>query len=164
MKTTIDNFNGVVRFAFKEPMYKLEASKKKESLIFLHFSYGRRFKYSTGYRSCFENWDFEKQKIKETKSNIINAREVNEYLSKIENAIKKEYSRLIAENINITNELLKTFLDEFLNKNNAIDIPKPIGFFDFANYSDAKSTPIVYDLSSKVLDLSRVLLNNINLN
>lgn len=133
MKTTIENFNGVVRFAFKEPMYKLEASKKKESLIFLHFSYGRRFKYSTGYKSCFENWDFDKQKIKETKSNIINAREVNEYLSNIENAIKKEYSRLIAENINITNEILKTFLDEFLNKNNTIDIPKALGFFDFAN-------------------------------
>ena len=128
MKTTIENFNGVVRFAFKEPVYKLEASKKKESLIFLHFSYGERFKYSTGYKSCFENWDFEKQKIKETKSNIINAREVNEFLSNIENAIKKEYSRLIAENLIITNDVLKLFLDKYLNKNIKIEKVVPITF------------------------------------
>lgn len=133
MKKTIDSNNGVVRFSFKDPIHILEASKKKESLIFLHFSYGRRFKYSTGYKSCFENWDFDKQKIKETKSNIINAREVNEFLSNIENAIKKEYSRLIAENLNITNELLKSFLDDLLNKNKTIDTPKVLSFFDFAN-------------------------------
>ena len=44
MKKTIDSNNGVVRFSFKDPIHILEASKKKESLIFLHFSYGRRFK------------------------------------------------------------------------------------------------------------------------
>lgn len=133
MKTTIDNFNGVVRFAFKDPIYILEASKKKGSLIFLHFSYGARFKYSTGYKSCFENWDFDKQKIKETKSNIINAREVNEFLSNIGNAIKKEYSRLIAENITVTNDVLKQFLDNFLNKNVKSEKIVPITFFDFAD-------------------------------
>jgi integrase len=133
MKKTIDSNNGVVRFSFKDPIHILEASKKKESLIFLHFSYGRRFKYSTGYKSCFENWDFEKQKIKETKSNIINAREVNEFLSNIENAIKKEYSRLIAENIIVTNDVLKQFLDNFLNKNIKSEKVVPITFFDFAD-------------------------------
>ena len=133
MKKTIESINGVVRFAFKDPIHILEASKKKESLIFLHFSYGNRFKYSTGYKSCYENWDFDKQKIKETKSNIINAREVNEFLSNIENAIKKEYSRLIAESIIVTNELLKSFLDDFLNKRSTIDKPKVQSFFDFAD-------------------------------
>lgn len=133
MKKTIDSSNGVVRFSFKDPIHILDASKKKESLIFLHFSYGSRFKYSTGFKSCYENWDFEKQKIKETKSNIINAREVNEFLSNIENAIKKEYSRLLAENTIINNELLKLFLDDFLNKNQIIDKPKALSFFDFAD-------------------------------
>ena len=96
----------------------LEIEKKKDSLIFLHFSYGgNRFKYSTGYKSCFNDWDFDKQRIKQTKSNIINAIEVNEFLSKVENAIKKEYSRLIAEQTLVTNEILKLFLDNYLNKN-----------------------------------------------
>lgn len=133
MKKSIESSNAVVRFAFKDPIYILEASKKKESLIFLHFSYGNRFKYSTGYKSCFENWDFDKQKIKETKSNIINAREVNEFLSNLENSIKKEYSRLIAENVIVTNEILKSFLDGLLNKKLIVDKPKVQNFFDFAD-------------------------------
>ena len=115
MNTTIESSNGILRFAFKEAIKDLEAVKKKESLIFLHFSYsGNRFKYSTGYKSCFIDWDFDKQRIKQTKSTIINGIEVNEFLSKIENNIKKEYSRLIAEQTVVTNELLKLFLDNEL--------------------------------------------------
>ena len=61
MNTTIESSNGILRFAFKEAIKVLEADKKKESLIFLHFSYsGNRFKYSTGYKSCFIDWDFDK--------------------------------------------------------------------------------------------------------
>lgn len=132
MIRTIENSNGIVRFAFKESIKLLENDKKKESLIFLHFSYGgNRFKYSTGYKSCFIDWDFDKQRIKQTKSNIINAIEVNEFLSKIENVIKKEYSRLIAEQIIVSNAVLKLFLDTYLNKNVKVDNTRPITFFEF---------------------------------
>ena len=132
MNTTIESSNGILRFAFKEAIKVLEADKKKESLIFLHFSYsGNRFKYSTGYKSCFIDWDFDKQRIKQTKSTIINATEVNEFLSKIENSIKKEYSRLIAEQIIVSNELLKLFLDNYLNKNVVVNNTKPKTFFEF---------------------------------
>ena len=118
MMKPIDSNNAVVRFSFKDAIKLLEENKKKESLIFLHLSFGgKRFKYSTGYKSCFEDWDFEKQRIKEAKSKIINSREVNEFLSKIESAIKKEFSRLHAEQIIVTNEILKDFLDTYLNKN-----------------------------------------------
>jgi integrase len=133
MKSTINSTTGVLRFAFKDPIKNLEGSKKKESLIFLNFSYsGHRFKYSTGYKACFENWDFDKQRIKEGKSKIINSREVNEYLSNIDTATKKEYSRLIAEQIVVTNDVLKSFLDGYLNKNIVIEKKKPVVFFDFA--------------------------------
>ncbi|MDD5149857.1 MAG: site-specific integrase [Flavobacterium sp.] len=132
MIKTIENSNGIVRFAFKESIRQLENDKKKDSLIFLHFSYGgNRFKYSTGYKSCFMDWDFDKQRIKQTKSNIINAIEVNEFLSKIENVVKKEYSRLIAEQIIINNDVLKRFLDIYLNKNVIIDNSIPKTFFEF---------------------------------
>lgn len=144
MIKTIENSNGIVRFAFKEAIKNLEIDKKKESLIFLHFSYGgSRFKYSTGYKSCFVDWDFDKQRIKQTKSNIINAVEVNEFLSKIENVIKKEYSRLIAEQIIITNAVLKQFLDTYTNKNIVIDNSKPITFFEFCeDFLELKSKEI----------------------
>ena len=144
MIKTIENSNGIVRFAFKEAIKNLETDKKKESLIFLHFSYGgNRFKYSTGYKSCFIDWDFDKQRIKQTKSNIINAVEVNEFLSTIENVIKKEHSRLIAEQTIITNELLKLFLDNYLNKNVIIDNTKPKSFFEFCDaFLELKSKEI----------------------
>jgi integrase len=144
MITTIENTNGIVRFAFKDAIKNLEIEKKKDSLIFLHFSYGgNRFKYSTGYKSCFNDWDFEKQRIKQTKSNIINAIEVNEFLSKLENIIKKEYSRLIAEQIVVTNGLLKYFLDNYLNKNIVIDNTKPKTFFEFCDeFLELKSKEI----------------------
>jgi integrase len=134
MISVIESSNGIVRFAFKESIASLESNKKKESLIFLHFSYnGNRFKYSTGYKSCFEDWDFKKQRIKETKATIINAREVNHYLSTIESIVKKEFSRLEAEQTIINNNLLKLFLDTYLNKNIKIENKKAITFFDFAD-------------------------------
>lgn len=144
MVKTIENTNGVVRFAFKEAKKHLEANKNKESLIFLHFSYGgNRFKYSTGYKSCFADWDESKQRIKQTKTNIINAIEVNEFLSKLDNAIKKEYSRLIAEQAVITNVSLKLFLDNYLNKNIVIDNSKPKTFFEFSDeFLELKSKEI----------------------
>lgn len=144
MIKTIENSNGIVRFAFKDPIKNLEIEKKKDSLIFLHFSYGgNRFKYSTGYKSCFNDWDFDKQRIKQTKSNIINAIEVNEFLSKLENVIKKEYSRLIAEQEVVSNALLKQFLDNYLNKNIVIDNTKPKTFFEFSDeFLELKSKEI----------------------
>lgn len=144
MNTTIESSNGILRFAFKEAIKDLEAVKKKESLIFLHFSYnGNRFKYSTGYKSCFIDWDFDKQRIKQTKSTIINATEVNEFLSNIENNIKKEYSRLIAEQTIVTNELLKLFLDNYLNKNVIVNNTKPKTFFEFSDeFLDIKAKEI----------------------
>lgn len=131
MKKVVESFNGIVRFSFKDSISVLNENKKKESLIFLHLSYGNRFKYSTGYKSCFLDWDFGKQRIKQTKSNIINALEVNEFLSNIENSLKKEYSRLIAEQTIVTNELLKLFLDNYLNKNVVVNNTKPKTFFEF---------------------------------
>lgn len=144
MIKTIENSNGIVRFAFKDPIKQLEKNKTKESLIFLHFSYGgNRFKYSTGYKSCYADFDFDKQRIKETKSYIINAIQVNELLSKIENAIKKEYSRLIAEQAIVSNECLKNFIDIYLNKIIKTVNIKPKTFFEFCNeYLELKAREI----------------------
>lgn len=132
MIKTIENAKGILRFAFKDSIKQLKNDKKKESLIFLHFSYGgSRFKYSTGYKSCYMDWDFEKQRIKQTKSNIINTIEVNEFLSKIEHILKREHSRLNTEQAFVNNQVLKDFLDNYLNKNVIIDNSKPITFFEF---------------------------------
>jgi site-specific recombinase XerD len=117
MAKTLNRTRGVVRFAFKDPIKELEKSKKKESLIFLHFSYsGNRFKYTTSYKSCFGDWDFKKQRIKEGKAGLLDADKINEHLSNLENDLKKEYSRLLAEELPITKKVLKQYLDEKTGK------------------------------------------------
>lgn len=131
---SIENAKGTVRFSFKDSIKTLEASKKQKSLIFMFFSFGgERLKYSTGYKSCYENWDFQKQRIKENKSGILNSREVNEYLSKLEVNIKKEFSRLMSEGVSINKSELKTFLDKYHNKRVVAEKKVIKSFFDYAD-------------------------------
>jgi len=134
MEKSIKNNSGVVRFAFKETNVNMEKDKKKESPINLIFSYGgRKLKYSTGFKACFDDWDFNKQRIKSNKSLLVNAREVNNLLNFIDTSLTKEYSKFISEQIEVTNELLKSYLDKILNKN-TIEIisEKNISFIEFA--------------------------------
>ena len=82
MEKSIKNNSGVVRFAFKETNVNMEKNKKKESPINLVFSYnGKKLKYSTGFKACYDDWDFSKQRVKSNKSLLINAREVNNLLN-----------------------------------------------------------------------------------
>jgi integrase len=134
MEKSIKNNSGIVRFAFKETNVNMEKDKKKESPINLIFSYsGKKLKFSTGYKACYDDWDFNKQRIKSNKSLLVNAREVNNFLNLIETSIYKEYTRLISEQTIVTNDILKSYLDKLLNKNPILEnIRKEITFFDFA--------------------------------
>lgn len=134
MEKSIKNNSGVVRFAFKETNVNMEKDKKKESPINLIFSYGgKKLKYSTGFKACYDDWDFNRQRIKSNKSLLVNAREVNNLLNFIDTSLTKEYSKLISEQLEVTNELLKSYLDRLLNKNTISVSPvKSITFIEFA--------------------------------
>lgn len=134
MEKSIKNNSGVVRFAFKETNVNMEKDKKKESPINLIFSYGgKKLKYSTGFKACYDDWDFNKQRIKSNKSLLVNAREVNNLLNFLDTSLTKEYSKFISEQIEVTNELLKSYLDKLLNKNTIeITSEKDITFIEFA--------------------------------
>ena len=112
----------------------MEKDKKKESPINLIFSYGgKKLKYSTGFKACYDDWDFNKQRIKSNKSLLVNAREVNNLLNFIDTSLTKEYSKLISEQLEVTNELLKSYLDRLLNKNTiSVSPEKSITFIEFA--------------------------------
>lgn len=143
MEKSIKNNTGVVRFAFKETNVNMEKDRKKVSPINLVFSYkGKKFKYSTGYKACYDDWDFNKQRIKSNKALLINAREVNNLLNLIETSLSKEYSKYISDQVVVTNELLKSFLDNLLKKKTVES--KPVltdTFFEFAynHLEDKKS-------------------------
>lgn len=131
MNKGVERTRGTIRFAFKVSKKKLEENKNLQSIIFLFFSYGKnRFKYSTGYKASFNNWDFKKQRIR-NKVGIEDKDKINEDLSELESYLNKEHSNLLKESKNVSNELLKYKLDVFLGKiipNQEIDTN--LSFFD----------------------------------
>lgn len=116
MNTTFTRTKGKVRFAFKESNKKLSENKKQLSLIYLNFTYGnQRFKYSTGYKSCFDDWDFNKQRVK-IKNSITNKDEINTHLNDLESFLYDKYSELSKEHSEVPKHLLKYALDVKTNK------------------------------------------------
>lgn len=130
MNKGVERTKGTIRFAFKVSKTKLEENKSLQSVIFLFFSYGKnRFKYSTGYKACFNDWDFKKQRVK-NKVGIEDKDKINEDLSDLESFLYKVYSNL-KDSKNVSNELLKYKLDVFTSKiipNQEIDTN--LSFFD----------------------------------
>ena len=134
MNTIIERSRGTIRFAFKEQLNILNANKRMQSLIYLFFNYGnQRFKYSTGYKSCYDDWDFKKQRIK-NKTAILNKDEINNHLSDLERFLKKEYTSLSKSSKNISKEVLKHKLDVFTNR--AVAIENFIDDLSFFNVID----------------------------
>lgn len=89
MNKGVERTKGTIRYAFKVSKTKLEENKSLPSIIFLFFSYGKnRFKYSTGYKASFNDWDFKKQRIK-NKVGIENKDKINEDLSELESFLYK---------------------------------------------------------------------------
>lgn len=130
MGVIITRTKGTVRFAFKDSVKTLELQKNKDSLIYLHFTYGtKRFKYSTGYKSCYNNWDFSKQRIK-NKAAILNKDEINAHLSSIESFINTEYSKLSLKLPEVPKKALTAKLDKFLeNDPEGLNNEDPLSFF-----------------------------------
>jgi hypothetical protein len=78
---------GTVRYNLKESKESLLQSRK-ESPISLWFSYGKRqrLRYSIGISVGYDDWDFERQRVRRNRSLIINSATVNRYLDKLQNA------------------------------------------------------------------------------
>jgi integrase len=116
MNKGVERTKGTIRFAFKDSKTKLIENKSLQSLILLFFSYGKnRFKYSTGYKACYSDWDFKKQRLK-NKVGLKDKDKINQVLSDLESFLNKEYSNLLNESKNVSNELLKYKLDVFTEK------------------------------------------------
>ncbi|MDC6387541.1 site-specific integrase [Maribacter sp. PR1] len=118
---TVKRSKGTIRFTFKDSKVKLEKEPKRESLIMMYFSNGKeRFKYSTGFYSCYSDWDSQKQRIR-NKAHIIDRDYVNDYLNKIESELYREISKMNAQGKPITKEYLTRKLDQITGKNQEAD-------------------------------------------
>src|SRR5690554_4021794 len=132
MSTIIERAKGTVRFALRESKPNLTKNKQKMSPIILNFAYGKvRLRYSVGYKSCYNDWDFEKQKVR-NKSTIENKDEINALLSNLESGLIKEYARLSKTHPEVPKELLVHKLDIISKRipESSIDIDKNLTFFD----------------------------------
>jgi integrase len=121
MTAQIKRSKGSVRFAFKESNRVLEQDTKKESLIYLHFTYGdKRLKYSVGYKACFAHWDHKKQRIKNI-SSFTNKDKVNEDLNLFEDKILERYNQLYLKfGDNVNNAMIKNELDIIVRKKDLV--------------------------------------------
>lgn len=125
---------GTVRYNLKESKESLRKSRKP-SPISLWFSYGKRqrLRYSIGISVSYDDWDFDRQRVKRNRSLIINSAKVNSYLDRLQNNLIHEYSELVLNGSNINNEVLRSILNRLTGKK-IQDEEKinDIGFFDFA--------------------------------
>lgn len=126
----VERSKGKIRFAFKDAMKDLVKHPKKESLLMLHFSYGKiRFKYSTGYYSCYRNWDYQKQRVR-NKATLINSGYVNDKLNTLETELYKEVSSIESKQGAINKKALRQKLDELTNKSKEEEV-KDLIFFEY---------------------------------
>ncbi|MDU8885211.1 tyrosine-type recombinase/integrase [Yeosuana sp. MJ-SS3] len=100
--------------------FKIRKGVSKSAKIQLFFNYGtnKRLRYSTGLEVLdSKNWDSEKMRIKNVLVEV-HKNDVNNKLTDIQAFLEKTYTRLsVTENIEVDNEILKTELNSFLNKN-----------------------------------------------
>lgn len=161
----VQRSKGTIRFTFKESLTKLKKEPKKESLIMLHFTYGRkqRFKYSTGYHSCFSDWDIKKQRIR-NKAHIMNGGHVNDYLNMLETELYKEISALDASGTPVTNERLKQKLDYITGKIKTEDREKEIGLYQYMDKFCEQKKGKIGDVTLRSYKQTKKLLERFNPN
>lgn len=108
MSSSVIKSKGSIRFTFKESLKSLKEEPNKQSLIMLQFAYGRQFrmKSSTGFYSCYNDWDSNKQQVR-NKAHILNKDYVNNTLNDIKNQLLTEVSKLNGDNISVTKKLIK---------------------------------------------------------
>jgi len=112
MKKIIKPQLGTLRYNLKESKESLQQSRK-ESPISLWFSYGKRqrLRYSIRISVGYDDWDFERQRVRRNRSLVINSAKVNRYLDKLQNDLIGHHSELVLEGKEVNNEVLRSILD-----------------------------------------------------
>ena len=96
--------------------FRLKESTKDEKPIFLDFSYGRnkRFKYAVGYSVLPKYWTGSEVK------NVVavrNSNQINDLLRDLKSEILNFVAECDAKQIILSNDILRTHLNKFTNKN-----------------------------------------------
>jgi site-specific recombinase XerD len=155
------------KFTLKEP------NGKADTLIYLFYNFNtQRLKYSFGQKINPKFWNFEKQRVKETKA-FPEYTEFNSMLNSIETTINNIYRKLINDDIVPTPALLRETLDNTLLGKK--DVQKQMSLFSFidsliSNSTKKQGTIIHYKQTLRVLkeycsfESKNISFEDINLN
>jgi site-specific recombinase XerD len=155
------------KFTLKEP------NGKADTLIYLFYNFNtQRLKYSFGQKINPKFWNFEKQRVKETKA-FPEYAEFNSMLNSIETTINNIYRKLINDDIVPTPALLRETLDNTLLGKK--DVQKQMSLFSFidsliSNSTKKQGTIIHYKQTLRVLkeycsfESKNISFEDINLN
>ena len=154
------------KFILKEP------KSKEDTLIYLFYNFNnQRLKYSFNQKINPKYWNFEKQRIKETKV-FPEYPEFNSMLNNLETTVNNIYRRLINDNVVPTSQVLREELNLALTSKQKVKTE--IDFFEFIsnfieNSTKSKGTIVHYKQTFRLLkDYSSnkkktVSFNDINL-
>lgn len=161
MSSTVNKSIGAVRYAFKDSKKSLKEMPKKESLIMLHFSYGAfRMKYSTGFHSCYSDWDFSREQLR-NKAHLLDRDYVNHFLNDIKSTLLKEVTRLKSENSDITKKVVRKILDEKVHPDK-IKKKEVISFFNYVDIFCERKKEKIADVTLRSYRQTERLLKEYN--
>jgi integrase len=116
----------------------------KPQKIYIRYRMGRKidFNASTGANVLVENWDFEKQRVK-NRSHVTDRHEINTLLSNLTKYFETFESQNLKDGFTPTYETVKKYFDLFFTEPEQKTDNRPITFFEFVdNYiNDAKTKP-----------------------
>jgi integrase len=116
----------------------------KPQKIYIRYRVGRKidFNASTGAKVFIENWDFDKQKVK-NRSHVTNRNEINALLSNLTKHFESFEANNFKEGIIPTYQMVKNHFDSYFTNPEPKTNDRPLTFFEFIdNYiNDAKTKP-----------------------
>ncbi len=130
-------------------------SQKGDCSVYLQFIYsGNRLFYSFGQAVYYEDWNFNKERVKKKEKTTLDGKYfLNDLLDRLENLCVKSYNESLKDGIPSSSHIKKT-LRNFINQNKAEADPDKSDFFMLANRF------IKGEIKNRGKDKSKASLNN----
>jgi integrase len=116
----------------------------KPQKIYIRYRIGAKvdFNASTGASVLIENWDFEKQRVK-NRSHVTDRNEINARLTNLTKKFEDFEAQNLKDGFTPTYEMVKTFFDSCFTTEQEPTTARPITFFEFVDsfIEDAKTKP-----------------------
>jgi integrase len=119
-----------------------------------------RFKYSTGFYCSHDDWDVQKQRIR-NRAHIVDRDYVNDILNTLESELYKEVSRIKAEGVSVTKTFLKAKLNELTNRDISNE-ESEVDLFSYIEKFCARKKGKITDISLRSYRQTERLLKEFN--